>query len=199
MYSFVSGTLVEKTLTLAVVEVNGMGLELAVSLSTSQKLPAAGERVRLFTHFVVREDAHLLFGFLTEEERSIFKLLLSVNGVGPKMAMTILSGIRLEELKRAIVQGSVSVLTAVSGIGRKTAERLIIELREKIIIDQGESNKVPVPLGTHEALVQDSLQALMALGYSRQNAKAAIQKVLDHDREASWNVESLIRASLKYM
>ena len=134
MYSYLSGILAEKSPTLITVDVNGIGFQLIVPISTSQKLPATGQKVKLLTHHVVREDAQILFGFATEEERSLFKLLLSVSGIGPKLAITILSGLGIEELKQAIVQGSVPALTAVSGIGRKTAERLIVELRERIVV-----------------------------------------------------------------
>jgi Holliday junction DNA helicase RuvA len=195
----VSGLLAEKSPMLITVDVNGIGFELNVPVSTSQKLPSPGAKVKLFTHFVVREDAQLLFGFGTEEERTIFKLLLSVNGIGPKSAMTILSGVGITELKRAIVQGSLPVLTAISGIGRKTAERLIIELREKIIVEGDQGEKTTEKLDNNNALVQDSLQALIQLGYSKQGAKAAIQKAMTHSKADDWKVEDLIRASLKYM
>ena len=202
MYNFLLGTLVDRSPTSVVLDVNGIGFEIAVPLSTSQKLPPPGGRVKLFTHFVVREDAHLLFGFLTEEERSIFKLLLSVNGIGPKVAMTVLSGVGLAELKRAIVEGSLPVLTSISGIGRKTAERLIVELREKIIVETDREEKTMAKLHGHEALVRDALQALISLGYSKQSAKGAIQKVFVHEKNeknGAWNIETLIRASLKHM
>ena len=198
MYSYLAGILTEKSPTGVTVDINGIGFQLLIPLSTFQTLPTANEKVKLLTYHVVREDAQLLFGFATEEERSFFKLLLSVSGVGPKLAMTILSGLGLGELKRAIVQGSVPALSAISGIGRKTAERLIVELREKIVIESySEEEKLSTILPKNQALVQDSVRALVSLGYSKQNAKAAIQKVLldsGHDR---WNAESLIRESLK--
>lgn len=199
MYNFLSGVLVEKSLTSITLDVGGIGFEIFIPLSTSQRLPDVGAKAKLFTHFIVREDAHLLFGFATEEERSIFRLLLNVNGIGPKVAMTVLSGVGLKELKRAIVQGSLPVLTSISGIGRKTAERLIIELREKIILEGDSDEKSIEKLGMNEALVRDALQALVSLGYSKQNAKAAIQKAMTDDKSGKLNAESLIRASLKFM
>ncbi len=199
MYNFLSGILVEKALTSVTLDVNGVGYELAVPLSTSQKLPQTGSKAKLFTHFVVREDVHLLFGFATEEERSVFRLLLGVNGVGPKVAMTVLSGVGISELKRAIVQGSLPILTSIPGIGRKTAERLIIELREKIILEGEQTEKPIEKMERSSVLVRDSLQALASLGYSKQQAKTAIEKAMAQEKSGHWDVETLIRSSLKYM
>ena len=198
MYSFLSGVLAEKTHTTATIDVNGIGFQLMIPLSTSQKLPNVGGQVRLLTHHVVREDAELLFGFATEEERSLFKLLLSVSGIGPKMAITVLSGLGIGELKKAIVNGSVPALTAISGIGRKTAERLIVELREKVMIEgQVESGQPSSALSKNEVLVQDSLRALVSLGYTKQNAKTAVQKALEKNGQGKLSAEALIRESLK--
>lgn len=199
MYNYLSGQLISKAPTSVVLDVNGIGYEIMVSLATSQKLPEPGSRVTLKTYFIVREDAQILFGFATEEERALFKLLISVSGVGPKTALTALSGIELAELKRAIVEGSVATLTSVPGIGRKTAERLIVELREKIIIGKGEEISSVGKSAKDETLLQDSLQALVSLGYSKQAAKTAIQKVYQERRNEGWNAEKLIRESLKYI
>ncbi|MBI4373142.1 MAG: Holliday junction branch migration protein RuvA [Candidatus Omnitrophica bacterium] len=197
MYSFLSGILAEKSPTSVTIDVNGIGFQLLVPLSTSHKLPAEGGKVKLLAYHVVREDAQLLFGFATEEERSLFKLLLSVSGVGPKLAITVLSGLGIGELKRAIVDGSVPALTAISGIGRKTAERLIVELREKIVVEVRSEGKSHAPLSKTEELVQDSIRALVSLGYSKQSAKSAIDKVLQNGPGNRLNTESLIRESLK--
>ena len=198
MYSFLSGILAERSLTSVTIDVNGIGFQLSIPLSTSQKLPQVGEKIRLLVHHVVREDAQLLFGFATEEERSLFRLLLGVSGIGPKLAITVLSGLGIGELKRAIVDGSVPGLTAISGIGRKTAERMIIELREKIVIEgRTDEGKAGAVLSKNEALVEDSIRALVSLGYSKQNAKAAIQKVLSGRDSGRLSAESLIRESLK--
>ncbi|OGW79166.1 MAG: Holliday junction DNA helicase RuvA [Omnitrophica bacterium RIFCSPLOWO2_12_FULL_44_17] len=199
MYSFLSGTLVEKHPTTAILDVNGIGFEVMIPLSTSQKLPSAGNQVKLRTHFVVREDAHLLFGFFTEEERSLFRLLIGVTGIGPKLGITLLSGLELNELKRAIVHGSIPALTAIPGIGRKIAERLIVELREKIILEKEHDSNETSPRVQNEILVQDSVQALMSLGYNKQSAKTAIQKVMEQNQKAEWDTETLIRAALKYI
>ena len=197
MYSFLSGILAEKSPTSVTVDVQGIGFQLMVPLSTSQRLPTLGEKVKLLTHHVVREDAQLLFGFVTEEERSLFKLLLSVSGIGPKLAITVLSGLGIGELKRAIVDGSVPTLTSISGIGRKTAERLIVELREKVVLESRTEEKPLGSISKSDVLIEDSLKALISLGYTKQNAKAAIQKVLQSRNRERLSAELLIRESLK--
>lgn len=198
MYNYISGQLTEKLPTVVTVDVGGVGYQVVVSLSTHQRLPHSGAHVKLFVHFVVREDSQQLFGFLTEEEREIFRLLISVSGVGPKMAMMILSGIELDELKQAIADGAVPVLSAISGIGKKTAERVIVELREKIIVE--ESRGYGGRWAHHDSLFADALQALVSLGYKKHDAKEAIQKVLAaRSQKEKMKVEDLIRQALKYV
>ncbi|OGX05791.1 MAG: Holliday junction DNA helicase RuvA [Omnitrophica bacterium RIFCSPLOWO2_12_FULL_50_11] len=200
MYRYLNGTLTEKTPTWVTVDVNGIGFHVMVPLSTSQKLPAVGERTKLLVHHIVREDAQLLIGFATEEERTLFKLLISVSGIGAKLAVTILSGLGIPDLKRAIVQGSVPTLTSIAGIGRKTAERLVVELREKIVVEAyAEEAKSTDKFRKNDVLIEDSLQALVSLGYSKQSAKTAIQKVLAGGEGSELNPETLIRESLKHI
>lgn len=196
MYNYLSGILAEKFPTQVTLDVNGIGFQLVVPLSTSQKLPQAGQKVKLLTHHVVREDAQLLFGFATEEERSLFRLLLTISGIGPKSAITVLSGLGIGELKRAIVNGSIPTLTSISGIGKKTAERIIIELREKVVVE-GRDDEPSEHLSLEKELMQDSLRALVSLGYTKQNAKTAIEKVMNSKSSDEWTPESLIRESLK--
>ena len=200
MYEFLSGKMVRKNPTHVVLDVNGIGFELSVPVSTFHALGKAGEDVTVLTHFLVREDHHQLFGFATSEERNLFRLLLSVTGIGPKMALAVLSGIGTSELRKAIVDGSLATLTAISGIGRKTAERLIVELREKILLLEPKAG-TPASGRTavDERLVEDSLQALLSLGYRRNDARRALQKVLTEKTVPSYSVEDLIRASLKYI
>lgn len=199
MYEYLSGKIIRKDPTRLVLEVGGIGFELAIPVSTFHQLEKTGEEIKVFTHFLVREDNQQLFGFKTEEERSFFRLLLSVTGIGPKLGLAILSGIGTAELRKAIVEGSLPTLTSISGIGRKTAERLVVELREKILLlepqTEAASNRVPI----EERLVEDSLQALISLGYRRADAKRALQKVLAEKDRDSFSVEDLIRASLKYI
>ena len=201
MYEFLLGKIVKKEPTRLVLDVGGIGFELLTPISPFHSLGKMGEEARVLTHFIVREDSHQLYGFAKEEERSIFRLLLSVTGIGPKMALAVLSGIGPAELRKAIVEGSLPALTAISGIGRKTAERLIVELRETILLletksEAVSSDRVPVD----QQMVEDSIQALVSLGYRRMDAKRALQKVFTEKANGdSFSVEELIRASLKYI
>lgn len=200
MYEFLSGKIVRKDPTRLVLDVGGIGFELSIPLSTYHSLGSPGEEVKILTHFLVREDGHQLFGFKTEDERSLFRLLLSVTGIGPKVSLSILSGIGTSELRKAIIEGSLPALTAVSGVGRKTAERLIVELREKILLLEPRPVSDTSYGGPEDGrLVEDSLQALISLGYKRPEAKQAVQKVLAEKTKGPWSVEDLIRASLKYI
>jgi len=200
MYDFLSGKIVRKEPTRLILEVGGVGFELAIPISTFHSLEAPGEEARIWTHFLVREDSHQLFGFKTEEERSIFRLLLSVNGVGPKLSLAVLSGIGTSEFRKAVVEGSLPTLTAISGIGRKTAERLIVELREKILLLEPKADTVTAsPVTVDGRLMEDSLAALISLGYRRPEARRAVQKVLSEKAGEPLSVEDLIRTSLKYI
>lgn len=196
MYDYLTGQVTEKTATTAVVEVHGVGYRLLIPVSSYERLPPLGGTVKILTYFAVREDAQVLYGFMTEEERRLFKLLLSVSGIGPKSALTVLSGITIAELKRAIAEGSVGRLQGISGIGKKTAERIVVELKEKMVFEEnlagGQSGK-----STGHAPVQDAVEALVALGYRKQNAKSAVEKVLASDKQKSDSLEGLIRESLK--
>lgn len=200
MYQYISGKLVGKTAASAVVEAGGIGYALQIPLSTFTELPELGQNVKLLTHFVVREDAQVLFGFLTLQERQIFRLLLSVSGIGPKTALTVLSGISLAELKRAIIDGNLAVLTGISGIGRKTAERIIVELREKMVVDDKKNLESAVgKMQAQDVVLEDSLQALVELGYRKQSAQDAVRKALKNFEGKHYSVPDLIRASLKYV
>lgn len=200
MYHHLTGNLIEKTATKIVVDVNGVGYEIRIPVSTFSKLPALGERVRILTHFHVREDFQALFGFYTAEERELFRMLLSVSGIGPKMALTLLSGVTIPELKQAIIQGSLLVLTSIPGIGKKTAERLIVELREKVVLEGEEaaaSGRAQVNPET--VLAEDSMRALVELGYRKQDAKAAVEKALKALEGNKRSVSEVIRLSLKHV
>lgn len=200
MYQYLSGKLVEKTAASAVIDVHGVGYLVQISVSTFSALPELGKDVKIFTHFVVREDVQALFGFYTEEERQVFRLLLSVSGIGPKTALTVLSGVSLSELKRAIIDGNLTTLTGVPGVGRKTAERLVVELREKIVVEDRKAGSSAVEkMAAQDILVEDSLQALIELGYRKQNAQEAIRKAVKAFEGAKYSVSDLIRASLKYV
>jgi holliday junction DNA helicase RuvA len=199
MYHYLTGRLIEKTPTAVVLDVNGIGYQILISVSTFSALPQIGETVKILTHFVVREDVQSLFGFYSEGERDIFRLLISVSGIGPKTALAVLSGVALEDLKQAIVAGNLAVLTSIPGIGRKTAERLVVELREKIVVEDRRHASATDKIFENDALLEDSVRALVELGYKKQNAKDAIQKALKNSATKELSVPDLIRASLKYV
>jgi len=198
MYDYILGKLTKKTPTLIVVDAAGVGYLFFIPLSTFHNLPAEGDDVKILAHLQVREDAHTLFGFFTEEEREMFRKLISISGIGPKVALTVLSGIGIDEFKRAVINEKMPVLTGISGIGKKMAERIIIELREKIVLSERDKGKASVvKLGSRGTLVEDSAQALVALGYSKQKAMDAIEKVMSDKDSKDTSVENLIRESLK--
>lgn len=200
MYHYLTGRLVEKAPTAVVLDVEGVGYHIQIPLSSFKTLPEVGQSVRVLTHFVVREDSQTLYGFLTEEERHLFRLLISVSGIGPKMAITLLSGISIPQLKQAIIEGSLTVLTGVPGIGRKTAERLVVELREKIVLgDRRMEMPAALRISGQDQLIEDSLRALISLGYQKRVAKEAIQRALQTPKAEKLSVEDLIRTSLKYV
>lgn len=197
MISFLRGTLVAKAPTEATVDVNGVGYGLQIPLSTFETLGAAGSSVTLHTYLNVREDALVLFGFATEAERDMFRLLISVNGVGPKMAQGVLSGIGVRDLKDCIAQGNVAMLTTVPGIGKKTGERLIMELREKIG-RLGPPARPSTGEGDEQGRIRsEALLALTSLGYTRQVAEKAIRSALQEDGNTH-TIESLIKSALRH-
>ena len=154
------------------IDVAGVGYEVDVPMSSFFNLPAAGERVTLLTHFVVREDAQLLFGFLTAAERETFRQLIRISGVGPRMALSLLSGLSVADLAQAVTAQDASRLVKVPGIGKKTAERLLLELKGKLGADLGPAGGAPAT----DALA-DIVQALVALGYSDREAQAAAKRL----------------------
>ena len=174
MIGRLNGTLLEKTPPQVLVDCHGVGYEVDVPMSTFYHLPAIGQPVTLLTHFVVREDAQLLYGFATAEERSVFRQLLRITGVGARTALSILSGMNVADLAQAVSQQESARLLKVPGIGKKTAERLLLELKGKIGAD------LPLVAGTAVAQNEqqhDILQALVALGYSEREAAAAVKKL----------------------
>jgi len=193
LYAYLEGILIEKHPTAVILEVGGIGYELIIPLSTSHSLPALQEKVKLLTYFHVREDLQQFFGFSSEGERALFKLLLTVSGIGPKLAITILSGLASDDLIRAIQDQDLESLNAISGIGKKTAERILLELKGKVPTALSEKARVASSLG--EETLSDALSALISLGYKRPNAEKAVKKVLQKEKNIS--VEDLIRESLK--
>lgn len=200
MYQYLMGKIAEKTPAAAVLDVNGVGYEVRISVNTFSALPDLGQTTKLLTHFVVREDAQLLYGFATEDERELFRLLLSVSGIGPKMAITLLSGMTIPELKRAIREGSVAALSSVSGIGKKTAERVIVELKDKLPREGAkDSGDILHDMSVSDQMVEDAISALIALGYTKQKAKEAVQKILKDGGGKKLTVEEIIRKALKHV
>jgi Holliday junction DNA helicase RuvA len=172
MIGRLSGTLLEKNPPQLLVDCNGVGYEVDVPMSTFYNLPAMGEKVVLLTHLAVREDAHLLYGFGTAEERTVFKQLIRISGVGARTALSILSGMSVADLAQAITLQEAGRLTRVPGIGKKTAERLLLELKGKLGADLGAAGGM-----LHSDARADILNALLALGYSDKEAMLALKQV----------------------
>lgn len=196
MIEHLQGTLIEKSPTKAVLSAAGVGYGVNISLATYERLPGIGETASLFVHLVVREDALTLFGFADPAEREMFLLLISVTGVGPKIALGVLSGVGLETLKANIAQGNAAALTAFPGIGRKIAERLALELKDKMGAIDGAA---AAAVGGSIAVREEALAALIALGYNRPAAERAIRSALKGGPEAERNVETLIKGALKHI
>ena len=189
MIGRLTGILLEKMPPQLLVDVNGIGYEVEVPMSTFYNLPPTGEKVTLRTQFVVREDAQLLYGFLTERERATFRQLLKVNGIGAKSALGILSGLSVEELAQTIAMQDAALLIRIPGIGKKTAERLLLELRDKIPTT---GTAAILSGGQPQASGKDVLNALLALGYNEREALAAIKQL-----PAGLSVSDGIRQALK--
>jgi Holliday junction DNA helicase RuvA len=167
-----TGQLIEKRPPTVVVEVHGVGYEVDVPMSTFFQLPATGSPITLQTHLIVREDAHLLFGFATDQERQVFRQLLKISGIGARTALSVLSGMSVSELFQAVAAHDGARLTRIPGIGKKTAERLLLELRDKL-----NAGIAPALAGGEAANRHDALDALLALGYSDKEANHALGKI----------------------
>jgi holliday junction DNA helicase RuvA len=191
------GVLLRKEPPALMLDVSGVGYELEAPMTTFYELPAVGERVTLYTHLVVREDAHLLYGFVREAQRRLFRELLKVNGVGPRVALAVLSGLSDEEFCRCVAEEDIARLTKVPGIGRKTAERLVIEMRDKL------PKEIPMPASATTAAgpvapgdpVSEAVSALVALGYKPNEASRAVRSASTKGLSA----EEIIRQALKGM
>ncbi len=202
MIGRIRGTLVHKQAPLILVEVGGVGYEMQVPMTTLFRLPELGVEVTLVTHFVVREDAQLLYGFIEEGDRSLFRELIKVSGVGPKLALTILSGMDAHSFARCVQRDDVSALVALPGVGKKTAERLLVEMRDKLrdwlaraenAQGQGDGTVGRMPLTD---IVADAEGALVTLGYKPQEASRMVAAIND---DSVVDSEELIRRALKSM
>ena len=197
MITSLRGQLVLKTPTEVVVEVGGVGYGVHIPLSTYEAIGEPPAEVQLLTYLHVREDALVLFGFATSAEREMFRLLIAVNGIGPRMAQGILSGIPADDLRGHIASGNLGALTSIPGIGRKIAERLVIELREKL---SRLSSLLPVSSSTssgNAAVREEALLALTSLGYSKSAAERALRGALQELGESDPPVERLLKAALR--
>ena len=191
MIGQISGTLVYKHPPQLLVDVGGVAYELEAPMTAFYELPEAGEKVSLFTHLAIRDDAHLLFGFSDLRQRDVFRVLLKISGVGPRVALALLSGLTAEELTACVTAGDIAQLTRVPGIGRKTAERLVIELRDRLEAVTGSGSDAS---GVSLTPQQDAVSALMALGYRENEANCAVRAV---EVDGTPAVETLIREALK--
>jgi Holliday junction DNA helicase RuvA len=198
MITFLQGKVVESLPTQVVVEVNGIGYEVLIPLSSFDKLPPSGQPVKLLTQLVIREDAHLLYGFMSEAERNLFRLLThTVSGIGPKTALNILSGISVTAFRGAVAGGDVKALSQISGVGKKTAERIIVELRDKIgVAGAWEAASAKHTLSPSDQILNDAVLALMALGYKQVEAHDSV-RAAQAMLGAQATVEELVRACLK--
>ena len=195
MIAYLRGVLAEKEVTRVVVECHGVGYEAAIPLSTFDRLPAEGAEVKLYTHHEVREDAQLLFGFATKPERDMFRLVTTVSGVGPKLALAVLSGLTVGDLQLAVSQGDAKRLAAVKGIGKKTAARIVVELKDKINPIEALANATAETSREQGAVRRDAMLALAALGFSEDIARAKVQQVLDGEPGLA-DVETILKRAL---
>ena len=206
MIAFIEGTLKECQLNLAIIQVSGIGYETHIPLTTSEKLPALGQQVKLFTHASYREDSQTLYGFMDRESRDFFKMIVDkVSGIGPKIALNLLGSLSLPMLKTSIASGDVGMLSKAQGLGKKTAERIVVELKDKVLpksevlkpSNDGNSGKreamdeLPVEFVTY----QDAVSALLTLGYKAIDADQAVRKASE-SLGANASTEELIRRAL---
>ena len=198
MIGRIRGILVDKKPPEIQIDVAGICYEVQVPMSTLYQLPELGKELTLHTHFVVREDAQLLYGFFEEKDKSMFRSLIKINGVGPKMALGILSSMEANEFVRAVRSNDINAMVKMPGIGKKTAERLLIEMRDRLKDWDGEEGGTQVPVSAGASITSDAETALISLGYKPQQAAHAIAAVLKTNPEIQGS-EELIRHSLKSM
>lgn len=198
MISFLQGKVIEALPTQVTVDVHGVGYEALIPLSSYDKLPRAGEEVKLLTHLSVREDAHTLYGFMSSAERELFRLLINtVSGIGPKIALNVLSGISVTAFRGAVANNDVKALSQISGVGKKTAERIVVELKDKIgAAGAWEAASAQRALSPEDQKLNDAVLALMALGFKQIEAHDAVRKA-QGALGAQATIEDLVRSCLK--
>lgn len=200
MITYLDGKLENALPTQAIVEVQGVGYEVFIPLSSYDRLPAAGQPVRILTHLHVREDAHILYGFMTAAERDLFRLLVNhVSGIGPKLALAVLSGMSVSNFKAAVVNADVTSLSKISGLGKKTAERIVLELKDKLGVaaawEAASGANAPTP---EQGQANEAVLALIALGYKQVEAHKTVRELQEKDRAIS-SAEELVKLALKRM
>jgi len=206
MIAFIKGQLIECQLTLAILEVNGIGYEIHVPLTTVERLPSLGDAVKLFTHATYREDSQTLYGFIDRESRDFFRMIVDkVSGIGPKIALNLLGSLSLQTLKVSIASGDVAMLSKAQGLGKKTAERIVVELKDKVLPKElsQEAKASPSNLDTSQHAdisqnltnFQDAVSALLTLGYKATDADLAIRRASE-SMDANASTEELIRLAL---
>ncbi len=199
MITFLDGKLVSALPTQAIVDVSGVGYEVFIPLSSYEKLPAAGQSVRILTHLHVREDAHVLYGFMSAAERDLFRLLVNhVSGIGPKLGLAVLSGMSVNNFKSAVVNSDVAALAKISGLGKKTAERIVLELKDKLGVaaawEAASATHAPTP---EEEEANEAVLALIALGYKQVDAYKSVREMQQKGEAKS--AEDLVKFALKRM
>ncbi|MCX7869393.1 MAG: Holliday junction branch migration protein RuvA [Terrimicrobiaceae bacterium] len=200
MIEFLDGELAEAYPTHAVVSVGGVGYRVLIPLSSYERLPAPGSRVRMLTHLVVREDAHVLYGFASARERDLFLLLLHhVSGVGPKTALAIVGGMPVESFQGAVVAGDVAAISKISGVGKKTAERIVVELKDRVgVAAEWEASSAANAPTAEERAAHDAVLALISLGYRQVEAHKAIKRAFPGGVGAA-PAEEIVRGALKHL
>ena len=199
MITFLDGKLVSALPTQAIVDVGGVGYEVFIPLASYDKLPAVGQPVRILTHLHVREDAHVLYGFMTPAERDLFRLLVNnVSGIGPKLALAVLSGMSVKNFKAAVVNSDITSLSKISGLGKKTAERIVLELKDKLGVaaawEAASTMHAPTP---EQEQANEAVLALIALGYKQIDAHKTVRELQEKGEGKS--AEELVKLALKRM
>ena len=194
MFAYLKGRLAHKDPTYVIIDINGVGYEVKISLNTFSQIK--DESIKLYTYLNIKEDAHTLFGFYTEQEKDIFLKLISISGVGPSTGLMVLSSLGPEEATNAIITEDVRTIQGVKGIGAKTAQRIILELKDKVGKEALGSDQINIPISSANAIRNEALQALITLGINKSAAQKSIDKILK-DQGADISLEELIKLALK--
>ena len=198
MITHLHGKLIDVLPTQVIIDVHGVGYDVLIPLSSYDKLPAPGSDVKILTHLAIREDAHILYGFMTAQERDLFRMLINtVSGIGPKIALNVLSGMNVIAFRGAVANGDVKSLSQISGVGKKTAERIVVELRDKIgKAGAWEASSAQRALTAEDQKINDAVLGLMALGFKQVEAHDTVRSTLEK-MGAQTSLEDLVRACLK--